>query len=230
LPAMNATPRDRVASPVELERLLTALAPEEALSYALAACATARRQEIRLARWGDVDLDVGVILLGRDEAGRKRAAALRAVPLLRPVRARLREEWLRQGRPGSEQLICPPRKGSSSGLLSMPGVARRARAAWGWEWIDGSWVQKREDALEPIGLHECRHTAASWMNAAGVNPKVASILMGHSRPKICGWLGFVVSIGSAAAGYRRPINAVGDRVRQPSVPRVCPAARPSSRV
>jgi integrase len=124
-----------------------------------------------------------VILLGRDEAGRKSAAALRAVPLLRPVRARLREEWLRQGRPGGEQLICPPRKGSSSGLLSMPGVARRARVAWGWEWIDGSWVRKRDDALEPIGLHECRHTAASWMNAAGVNPKVASILMGHSTPE-----------------------------------------------
>jgi hypothetical protein len=43
LPAMNATPRDRVASPVELERLLAALASQDALSYALAAYATARR-------------------------------------------------------------------------------------------------------------------------------------------------------------------------------------------
>lgn len=184
LPAMNATPRDRVASPPELERLLAALEPRDALPYALAAYATARRQELRVARWGDVDLDVGVILLGRDDTARKSSAALRAVPLLRPARARLRAEWLRQGRPGPERLLCPPRHLSASGLLSMPGVARRARAAWGWEWVakTKTWARS-EGALEPIGLHECRHTAASWMNAAGVNPKIASILMGHSTPE-----------------------------------------------
>jgi hypothetical protein len=92
-------------------------------------------------------------------------------------------------------LICPPqRAGSRSGLLSMPAVSHRARTAWGWAWIPevkatataprrpGRWVKAREDAAAPIGLHECRHTAASWMNAAGVNPKVASVLMGHSTP------------------------------------------------
>jgi hypothetical protein len=39
-------------------------------------------------------------------------------------------------------------------------------------------------------------------------------------------LGFVASSDSAAPGDRRPINAAEDRVRQPSVSRVCPAARP----
>jgi integrase len=180
---MNAAPRDRVASPAELEQLLADLEPDDALPYALAAYATGRRQELRLARWGDVDFDIGVILLGRDDAGRKSAAALRVVPLLRPLRSRLREEWLRQGRPEGEQLICPPRRHGVSGLLSMPGVARRARVAWGWAWEDGVWQKARDDAREPIGLHECRHTAASWMNAAGVNPKIASILMGHSTPE-----------------------------------------------
>lgn len=189
LPAMNAMARDRVASPAELEQLLAALEPQDALPYALAAYATGRRQELRLARWGDVDLEIGVILLGRDEAGRKSEAALRVVPLLRPLRRRLRDEWMRQGQPAGDALICPPRKRSSTGLISMPGVARRARVAWGWEWVDGTWMPQRDehgepiDALEPIGLHECRHTAASWMNAAGVNPKVASILMGHSTPE-----------------------------------------------
>jgi integrase len=34
--------------------------------------------------------------------------------------------------------------------------------------------------LEPIGLHECRHTFASLMIAAGVNAKALSTYMGHS--------------------------------------------------
>ncbi len=189
LPAMNAKPRDRVASPAELRQLLDLLKPDDALPYALAAYATARRQELRLAQWGDVDLEADVMLLGRDELARKSAAALRVVPVLRPLHARLKREWLAQGRPSGGKLICPPRWNGASGLLSMTGVARRARTAWGWEWqpgrrgAPGAWIPAGDDALQPIGLHECRHTAASWMNAAGVNPKLASILMGHSTPE-----------------------------------------------
>src|SRR3954454_3780895 len=37
--------------------------------------------------------------------------------------------------------------------------------------------------LEPIGLHESRHTAATWLDHAGVSPKVASTLMGHKTPE-----------------------------------------------
>src|SRR5215213_4466941 len=47
-------------------------------------------------------------------------------------------------------------------------VTRRARTAW------------REAGLEPIGLHECRHTYAAFMIAAGVNAKSLSAYMGHS--------------------------------------------------
>ena len=34
--------------------------------------------------------------------------------------------------------------------------------------------------IAPIGLHECRHTFASLMIAAGVNAKALSTYMGHS--------------------------------------------------
>jgi integrase len=34
--------------------------------------------------------------------------------------------------------------------------------------------------LEPIGLHEARHTFASLMIAAGVNAKALATFMGHS--------------------------------------------------
>ena len=38
----------------------------------------------------------------------------------------------------------------------------------------------QEAALQPIGLHECRHTYAAFMIAAGVNAKALSTYMGHS--------------------------------------------------
>src|SRR5262249_41637649 len=47
-------------------------------------------------------------------------------------------------------------------------VASRARVAWS------------EAELPPIELHECRHTYAAYMIAAGVNAKSLSTYMGHS--------------------------------------------------
>jgi integrase len=34
--------------------------------------------------------------------------------------------------------------------------------------------------LEPIGLHEARHTCASVLIASGANPKVIQKVMGHA--------------------------------------------------
>jgi len=62
------------------------------------------------------------------------------------------------------------RRARKAGLLSTNGLAKRARTQW--------------DAakLEPITLQECRHTAATWLDAASVSPKIASYLMGHTTP------------------------------------------------
>ena len=191
LPAMDATPRARVAAPRELEQLLVALPPQDAVPYAIAAYATARRQEIRLARWRDVSFDLAAIELAVDEG--KTAAAWRVVPLPRPLLAILRAEWMRQGRPGPDALVCP---GARGGLLSCEALGVRAMKAWGWAY-DGrakKWVPddgRDGRPLTPIGLHEARHTSASWMDAAGLNPKVASYLMGHSTPE---------RVAAAAAG------------------------------
>jgi integrase len=43
---------------------------------------------------------------------------------------------------------------------------------------------KRVDSLERITLHECRHTFASLMIAAGVNAKALSTYMGHANISI----------------------------------------------
>ena len=82
----------------------------------------------------------------------------------------LREAWIAQGRP-SEGKVCPPRQRSESGMLQLGAIQRRVHSEW------------RKRGLEPIGLHESRHTAATWLDHAGVSPKVASTLMGHKTPE-----------------------------------------------
>ena len=51
------------------------------------------------------------------------------------------------------------------------GIWKRSRAAW------------ESAALQPITLHECRHTFASLMIAAGVNAKALTTYMGHASVK-----------------------------------------------
>jgi integrase len=50
-------------------------------------------------------------------------------------------------------------------------LSRRAETAW---------KNAKPKAVEPISLHECRHTFASLMIAAGVNAKALSSYIGHS--------------------------------------------------
>ena len=53
----------------------------------------------------------------------------------------------------------------------MRGLQGRVRRRW------------QAQGLEPIGLRESRHTAATWLDHAGVSPKVCSQIMGHKTPE-----------------------------------------------
>jgi integrase len=88
---MDAKPRDRVATPAEFAQLLAALKLEDALPWALAGYATARKQEIRVLDWGHVDLKLGAVALAADEEGRKPGGSWRVVPLVKPLKTTLRE-------------------------------------------------------------------------------------------------------------------------------------------
>jgi integrase-like protein len=83
----------------------------------------------------------------------------------------LRRRFLEMGRPTSG-LVCPPlTRWASSGLLNTGWLAKRAQEAW-----DNAQLRR-------ITLQEARHTAGTWLDAAGVSPKVASVLMGHAVPE-----------------------------------------------
>lgn len=176
LPAMDAKPRDRVATPGEMASLLEVLEIADALPFALAAYATARRAEIRHLTLDDVDLELGVIYLGVDENGRKSRAAQRAAPIVKPLRSILRRAELAR-EPDAGELLCPGHKpgGRNSGMLSFEALQTRADDAWKPK--DGKPTRER------ITPHECRHTCASWLDVAGVRQVVVSQLMGHATLK-----------------------------------------------
>jgi hypothetical protein len=62
-------------------------------------------------------------------------------------------------------------------------VNERARAAWKRA-NEKAEEEERDERLQSSGLHECRHTFASLMIAAGVNVKAISTYMGHASVKI----------------------------------------------
>ena len=93
----------------------------------------------------------------------KSAAGRRRVPLVKPLRAELAAHRLRQAGGGEGFAL-----GGGERRLASGAATRRAREAW------------EKKGLEPIGLHECRHTYAAHMIAAGVNAKALSTYMGHS--------------------------------------------------
>lgn len=179
LPAMDSEPRDRVATPAELDELLSYLDDQDALAFALAAFTSARAAEIRKLDWTDVDLKAGTVRLAG--AGGKSAAATRTLPIVAPLRARLKAERLRQGRPAKGR-VCQPRRASKSGELATGQLLKRARRAWKAAEAEAK-EKGRKLTLTPIDLHECRHTCATWLDHAGVSPKVASQWMGHATPE-----------------------------------------------
>ena len=168
LPAARGR-RERIASPAEAAALIAALRPEDRALWACAFYAGLRRGELRALRWGDVDLAGGLIHVERSMSGYgdagapKSRAGKRGVPVIALLRDRLAEHKLVTR--GEGGLVFGSREGSP---FTPTAVRRRALAAW------------QRAALDPIGLHECRHTFASLLIAAGVNAKAITAYLGHA--------------------------------------------------
>jgi integrase len=162
--------RERITSPDEAQQLLAALAERDRPIWAAALFAGLRRGELMALRWEDVNLAAGVIRVERsyDDKGRmeiepKSRAGQRTIPIVGALRDVLVEHKARQGR--DDGLVF----GSSAERPFQPSnLWRRAQRAW------------KRAGLEPIGLHEARHTFASVLIAAGVNAKALTTYMGHA--------------------------------------------------
>jgi integrase len=168
LPAVRGR-RERIASPDEADTLVAALPAHDRPIWATAIYSGLRAGELQALAWDCVDLATGIIRVERawDPKSKvyvspKSRAGRRKVPVLGVLRDILLD--LRMAGP-SDGLVFP---GSAREHLALSSVQQRAQRCW------------LAAGLDPITLHECRHTFASLLIAAGVNAKALSVYMGHA--------------------------------------------------
>jgi integrase len=181
LPAIGDA-RDRVASPAEAHTLIEPLHEDDQALWATAFFGGLRRGELRGLRCEDVDFDAGVIHVRRgwDDVegaiGPKSRKGERSVPIPAELERRLRAHVLRSGRRGTDLLF-----GITDARPFRPrDVTARAHGAWAAVAV-GAFLRRQSVAeLEPITLHECRHTYVSLMHAAGCSLEEIGDYVGHS--------------------------------------------------
>lgn len=171
LPAVRGG-RNRIATPEECAELLNALPEQDRPLWATAMFAGLRRGELMALRVEDIDLERGVINVRRGwdtlegeispKSGRERTVPINAT-LRRHLETHLR------GLRWSEGLVFGVNDRST---FNGTPLMKRAERHW------------QAAGLRRITLHECRHTFASLMIAAGVNAKALSTYMGHATISI----------------------------------------------
>jgi len=171
LPAVRSG-RDRFASPGEAAGLLGVLKHDHAL-WATAMYAGLRRGELMALRANRIDLDGGVLRVeygwdAKEGEIETKGRNDRRVPIASVLREPLAAHLLASGRRGDELVF-----GQEERVPFNPKDVTDA--------ADTAWADAK---LKRITLHECRHTFASLMIAAGVNAKALSTYMGHANISI----------------------------------------------
>jgi integrase len=170
LPASRGR-RDRIATPEEAADLLAAIqTADDRAVWAAAMYAGLRAGELQALTWEAIDLAAGTIAVERaydpkahEFVAPKSRAGRRRVPIAAVLRDYLLEHKLDGGGAGLSF-------GRPDGR-PFNGGALRTRALRAW----------KAAGMTSITLHECRHTFASLMIAAGVNAKALSTYMGHAN-------------------------------------------------
>jgi integrase len=167
IPAVRGR-RDRIVTPDEALRLIESAPHDDQALWATAFYAGLRRGELQALAWADVDLAHGLIKVERSWDQKqglvepKSAAGRRRVPIAAVLRDYLVRHRLNH--PHATRAF-----GRDDDTPFSPStIAQRAERAW------------KEHRVDPVTLHECRHTFATLMIAAGVNPKALQTFMGHS--------------------------------------------------
>jgi integrase len=196
----QAGKRDRAAGPAEITMLLGPLDQQARLAFAIAAYAGLRAGEIAALEVADVKMGAGTLTVRRSYdfhtgtwKAPKSAAGTRTVPLKAtgPLVRIVNEYLAATGR--TDGLLLGPDGATPFVLLSLH---RRAKKSW------AAANKKRGklelDPMQPIGLHELRHSCGSNWLAAGV-----------PLPRVSAWLGHA-HVGITAARYAHAVDGGSD--------------------
>jgi integrase len=170
LPAVRAR-RERIARPEQAAALIAGLPLSERALWATALYAGLRLGELQALDWTHIDLNNNLIHIERSWDRNtgfiepKSRSGKRRVPITNTLRQHLLNHKLHQGT-GGHGLVYPNTTGNRPANPST--ITLRAREAW------------NHAGLQPLTLHECRHTYAAYMIAAGINTKALSSYMGHA--------------------------------------------------
>lgn len=171
LPASDTTKPDRIVAP-ETAALLIALVPEpDRPIWATAFYSGLRLGELRALAREDVDLAGWKINVrhGFDQYEGLQDPKSRAGERATPIPSVLRPHLIRACENVKSGLLFADRAGWP---FTSQALQRRADKAW------------KDHGVERVTLHDCRHTFASLMIAAGVNPKAIQRFMGHSSIQV----------------------------------------------
>jgi integrase len=164
----------RVVSPMEMETMLAALTGDPRAVYAIGAYAGLRIGEIAGLKWSDIDLSKRTITVRRNWVYKtndlkecpKTDAGRRTIPVIDCLFPILADHRSEHSEAGETDFVFPGR------------FPDRPRSYSG--------MRFKADRLAGAGVvtlrpHECRHSFASFMIAAGVNLKALSVAMGHTN-------------------------------------------------
>jgi integrase len=172
--------RERAASPVEAQALLDALDGATRDIYACAFYAGLRRGELQALKVEDVKPDRISVRRSWDqvtgEKVPKSKAGERDVPVIGTLRAIL--ERCCAGRPRTAFVF-----GTDEAPFSPNTLRDRSLALWAVAAV-GAFLRGEGAALNPIGLHEARHSFSTWLDHAGISETRADRYMGHANPSV----------------------------------------------
>jgi len=177
-----------ILAPDQIRVVLDALRGRPLYPVALIGLATGmRRGEMAAIRWGDVDLQTGIMRVERslEQTNRglmfkppKTKAGRRTVSIPPSVIAELRSHWRLQQ---EQRLMLGLGKAGADDLV----IARPDGSPWPPDSLTTAW-QKKIAALKlpKVTLHALRHTHVSQLIAAGLDVVTVSRRIGHSNPTV----------------------------------------------
>jgi integrase len=178
VPEAGGNGREQVATRDEAASLIAVLPNSvDRAIWATAFYAGLRRGELRGLRACDVDLGGKTLTVSRSwdaldgEIAPKSYTSARQIPLSAPLAAIL-EPYLSEHDGGEFAFPGRGRWGCSYGPFSADALLKRSRKVW------------KSAGLEPIGLHEARHTYASILIDGGLPLVHVSRFLGHSSTAI----------------------------------------------